>query len=235
MTYSGPTVNEECPTASTRKDPPVGRTRGLAVGGLVTALLLAAVGGGLWMLRGSGEQLRPTHPSTTYTLESMAPGETSFSLASMYLNEVGKEVEILDVMTLTSPNVEFLGALVVWPRDQTMVPYGGGPGYPAAEQGPHHAAFGVVIPAAETAFVPPGFDKPPPLMVTAGFRIRSGDLGAVNGVRVTYRADGTTKHEVFRQAIIGCVKPNPCENPKGRDPSEFANAALRRFGLLPED
>lgn len=123
---------------------------------------------------------------------------------------------------------------MVWPRDQTDEPYGGGPGYPAPEQGPHHPAFGVVIPAAETAFVPPGFDKTPPLMVTAGFRITSGDVGAVNGVRVTYRADGQTKEQVFRQAIVGCVKPNPCENPKGEDPSGFADGVLRQFGLVQE-
>lgn len=73
-------------------------------------------------------------------------------------------------------------------------------------------------------------DVPPPVVVNAGFRITSGDVGAVNGVRITYRVGGKTTHKDFRIFVIACVKPNPCDAPDGEE--DYEDVVLREFGLM---
>jgi hypothetical protein len=164
----------------------------------------------------------------------MVPGKTSFTMSSLYLYDLGKDVQIVEVKARTSPNVEYLGAFTVWPRDFPTNKYLGGPDFPPARLKVRHP-IDETVPAAETTVLPEGYRKPPPLTVALGFRIASGDVGAVNGVRVIYKLGGKIKHHDFREAVIGCVQPNPCQSQEGTDHSEFEDQALRRFDLVPKD
>jgi hypothetical protein len=83
--------------------------------------------------------------------------------------------------------------------------------------------------------VPGGiYDEPQPLAVVVGFRLTSGDIGAVNGVRVTYKLDGKTKHTLFKEAYIVCTEKPVCTPSKGKTLSDFEEESLNRFGLLPK-
>lgn len=57
----------------------------------------------------------------------MDPDRTAFYLGGLHLERPAKNVEVTDVEVLTSPNVEYLGAVAIWPRD-----YWGGEGTPSA-------------------------------------------------------------------------------------------------------
>jgi hypothetical protein len=203
---------------------------------VIAAALVAAVlvaGGAVWVNHRDGDGGLPhADPHTLAVLPAMDPSNTNFSLGSLYINAPGQDVEVLSVEPLTSTNVEYLGAFTVWPRDMGGADYSFGPGFPAPEQPHRHPAIGVVVPAAETAAVPPDLGKPLPLTVTTGYRIRSGDFGAVNGVRVTCRAGGHTHSQLFRIAVVACVKPNPCGTRPGQD--HFGDDALAELGLAPK-
>lgn len=160
--------------------------------------------------------------------------DPTFTLSSIYIERPG-EVRILEVRALTSPNVEYLGAVNVWPSDYRTTPLSIGPGFPSPELKVHHP-IDVPVPMAEMNLAPqPGVTSSPPLAIAAGFRIVSGDLAAVNGVRVVYTANGKKFTETFRQAVIACVKPRPCDEPEGADFNTWQNQILTEFGLLPEE
>jgi hypothetical protein len=203
---------------------------------LIAVLIAAVAGAGLW-LRHGGDEFAVAEPTTGYKLFPMDPGKTEFFLGGLYLRQPGREVEIRDVKVLSSPNVEYLGAFTIWPRDYSANKLVVGPGFPPSELKDRHPALGVKVPAAETGFMPADWSRPepPPLTVAVGFRVTSGDVGAVNGVRVVYTVNGTIKHEDFHHAVIACVKPNTCKAPDGRISSEYNDEVLRRFGLLPEE
>jgi hypothetical protein len=89
------------------------------------------------------------------------------------------------------------------------------------------------LPAAELNYSSKAFDGAPgDLFVNAGFRLRSGDVGAVNGIRVTYRVGGKTKTQFFRHAVLVCKAPNTCERPNGG--TEYSQRILAQFGLVPD-
>lgn len=72
-------------------------------------------------------------------------------------------------------------------------------------------------------------------MLGLGFRVVSGDVGAVNGVRVTYKVNGAETYKDFHHAVTACVKPNPCDWPKGTDhEDDYEDVILRQFGLVPD-
>ena len=172
-------------------------------------------------------------PETVYKM-SLEKTEKTFTLSSIYLNRPGQDVRILEVRALTSPNVEYVGAVAVWPGDFAKNALSVGPGFPAPELKEHHP-LDEVVPAAETS--KPSMADPnkhAPLAIAAGFRILSGDLGAVNGIHVVYSANGRKTQETFRQALIVCVSPRPCRTPEGQDVSTYQNGILEQFGLLPE-
>ncbi|MGQ0624776.1 MAG: hypothetical protein ACT4PP_09050 [Sporichthyaceae bacterium] len=185
------------------------------------------------MQRGEGGDLRSvprTTPATVYTLFPQEPG-IPFSLSALSLKQLGEDVEILDVLALTSPNVEFLGTFAVWPSD--LLEYGAvaytGSGFPHKNQRVNHPAIGTVVPAAEFDFVPRFLGTAAPLTITAGFRIREGSVGAVNGLVVVYRRGDDIVREHVRSAVIACVKPmRDCGSQGGADETEI----LRELGLV---
>lgn len=197
---------------------------------IAAGLAVAVVAGGAtaaMALRGGGDDELPRQtPEATFRLENMKPGKTEFSLGAPNIVEAGKELRIISVKAAYSPNVEYLGAFAVWPRDHGGITFAGGPGFPAPSQKAHHP-IDAVIPAAETAFIPAGQKGPQPVTVTLGFRLLSG-AGAVNGVTIVYKVDGATKREHFRYAVTGCVKPEPCDY----DDRDFNTNLLRRYGLV---
>lgn len=207
--------------------------RALPVALLAFVLLLAAVAGARW-LRGSGEDaFGPTDPSTTYGV-SLEKQETDFTMGAFYIQRPGVTLTVLEVTPLVSPNVEFLGAFTVWPRDVPGSALSIGSGFPPKEMTVRHG-LADVVPATETGFVPKGDPgTPAPLTVAVGFRIRSGSMGAVNGIQVVYKAGNRTVRQVFNQAAFVCIKPLRCTPPKGLSTSEWENQILRQFGLLPE-
>lgn len=202
------------------------------IGLALTMLVLAA----LW-LRPEGKLTEPPllRPLTTYTTYPLDPEQARFSLGAIYIRDPGAEVEILEVKPLHSANVDYLGAFAVWPSD---LPDGGfagssGEGFPSPEQRRHHPAFGVVVPAEEFDHIPKGWDRPAPLTVTAGFRIREGTRGAMNGLLLVYRVGDRVVREHVRQAMIACVEPlKDCSPDEPADGSDASNSYLSDLGLI---
>lgn len=212
---------------------PTGRRfRRPVIWAVAAAVLVGAVAGGVWLRRGGTDPLTLDYSEVGFTLPVMEPGKAEFFMGSIYLDHPGKSVEVLEVESLRSPNVEYLGAFTIWPRDFPTNRQTVGRGYPPARLKDRHPAFGTVVPADETAFVPKGFEHrgAPPVVVNVGFRLASGDVGVVNGIRVTYKVDGKKTHKDFRYFAVACVKPNPCTAPQGSIES-YADIARDMFGL----
>ncbi|MGQ0464782.1 MAG: hypothetical protein ACT4QG_05620 [Sporichthyaceae bacterium] len=108
--------------------------------------------------------------------------------------------------TLTTPNVLYLGAFTVWPRDRDSSS-DTDLGFPAQEAKVFHPAFGIVVPAAETAFRHPDETSPGPVSVQVGFRLQSGEYGAVNDVEVEYRVDDEVRRARSGAGAILCMAP----------------------------
>lgn len=191
--------------------------------GVVCATTAAA-----WWLASDDEPVDPAalRPTVTYASYPLRPGG-AFTIGSLNIRTSGVDVEILEVRPYTSTNVEYLGSVAIWPRDMTGPQIGFAEGFPPAGQARHHSALGVVVPAAELTFRPPGHDEPADLFVAAGFRMREGTVGAVNGITVVYRAGNRNITEHFRQAAVACVRP------KSNCPSdEELEPILRELGVL---
>lgn len=206
--------------------------QGLLIAGAAIAVL--GLGTGLiWARETEDATLRPTPPEITYGM--VLPEATpEFTMSMMYIERPGTDVTVLSVTPLTSPNVEFLGAFTVWPRDFGAYRIDVTSRYPPKQAKARHP-IGELVPAAETAYTTDGGGSEP-LAVAAGFRIRSGDLGAVNGIEVIYEAGDEQVREVFEFAVIACVKPRKCYPPEetARD-EDWDSDVLRRFGLLSEE
>ncbi|MGQ0845257.1 MAG: hypothetical protein ACT4QF_14110 [Sporichthyaceae bacterium] len=196
--------------------------------------LVLAVGAGSFIALAGGDDTgvpleRPIILNTLGTFKE--PGQDTFSAAYLGLEDHGKHLEVLAVEARMSPNVEYIGAKAIWPRD--VEKNGANPGnrfgYPAYEA---HEAFGTVVPPEELDYVPKGWDSPADLFVMAGFRVVSGDVGAVNGIQVTYKFGGKTKRQFFAHAIVVCKAPNPCKGPDGA--TAYSQGILTQFGLVPE-
>jgi hypothetical protein len=225
-------VTASAPVDASPSSPKRRRRLILAAVATVTA---AAIGGGL-LLRGGGDGsgLVPTDPDLTYGMPLEPQDNATFTLAMIYLRHPGREVKILEVEPLTSPNIEYLGAFTVWPRDFSNNKLSIGPGFPPPELKVRHE-LGETVSAAETAFISTVSNKNVPLAVAVGFRLASGDLGAVNGIMVTYSLDGKRTSEIIRQAAIVCTGAPRCERPpEGVSEAENADKILRQFGLLPK-
>lgn len=200
---------------------------------VVGTVALAAIGTGtLTVLHGAGEGVPLERPLILNTLGTFKPGQDTFSMALMPLEEKGQDIEIVKVEARTSSNVEHIGTAAVWPRDLDVE---GNPGnmfgFPVL--GPSHPALGIVVPAAELDYSPKGFDGVSgDLFVNAGFRLVSGDVGAVNGIRVTYRVGNKIKQKFFAHAVIVCKAPNRCGNPGGA--TNYSQGVLATFGMVPE-
>lgn len=209
--------------------------RGIATAA-VTVLAVGASVAGMAVARGGNSvgALTPTEPELGYAM-TLKQSDRTFTLGSIHIRRPGEEIRVLEVRALTSPNIQYIGAVTIWPKDHARQALGIGPGFPAPELKLHHP-LDETIPAAQTNIAPlPGVTLPPPLGIAAGFRVVSGDLGAVNGVRVVYTANGKKITEDFRQSVIVCVKPRSCKTPDGEDSAARHDAILNQFGLLPKD
>lgn len=204
---------------------------------MVATVLAGAAGGALWLRR--GEDLPRKAPEFSTILLPFSPTEPTFSVG-LDIVDKGKDIEILEVKARTSPNVEYLGANAIWPRGIDVKhgqPAGIESGWPA---GPHsRQPIEKVVPAAELEFEPKGFDGPGDLFVQVGFRLASGDLGGVNGLKLRYKVGGKTKSEYFSWGVIVCMKPHPCggvgTEDRTQDDLDFYKQAYEQLGLVPED
>jgi hypothetical protein len=176
--------------------------------------------------------LKPTDPQTTMIGPLITTQDTSFHNA-VYLDHPGAEIRVLDVDALTSPNVTFLGAVTVWPRDLKGENVGAGPSFPPPGIRRSHA-IDQVVPPAETAFVPSGWNGPASLAIAFGFRLNGAENGAVNGMRVVYEVDGKRNVKLFRIAMIACPPPKGCGGSGQSDDPDFTDKVLRQYGLLPD-
>lgn len=193
------------------------RVAAAATACLLVAATATACGGGKSPLSGAG---------ATFELEPLSPKKPDFTASTILINEPGKKVEILKLRPTTTPNVEFIDAVTIWPRDKDSIT-DGGPGFPTDGMSTYHRAFGTVIPAAETAFRHPGEETSRPIWVNAGFRLISGEVGAVFDVDVTYRVDGKERRE--RSGTVFLVCTTPCEDGKYGDLDEWEEA-MRKLG-----
>lgn len=209
--------------------------RGIATAAVAVLAVGASVGGIAAARGGNGTgAFVPTEPESGYAM-TLKQSDRTFTLASIHIRRPGDEVRVLEVKALTSPNVQSIGAVNVWPDEYRYTPLGVGPGFPSPDLKVHHS-LDETVPASETNLAPlPGVTLAPPLAVAVGFRVVSGDLGAVNGVRVVYTANGKKITEDFRQSVIVCVKPRSCKTPDGEDSAARHDAILNQFGLLPKD
>lgn len=192
------------------------------------------IGALLTLMTGCGDDsdsaaLKPSRPETTFFGPPITETNPTFHQA-LDLDYPGSEIRVLDVSALTSPNVTFLGAVAVWPRDLKKENVGGGPMYPPPGIRGHHAVD-EVIPAAETAFVPQGRKEPASVAITFGFRMEGAGNGAVNGMRIVYEVDGQRRVEVRKIAIVACL-PKGCAD--AMDQPGFTESILSQYGLIPE-
>lgn len=206
----------------------------------VALLVLLAVGGALiWWRAAAGTSLETT--GARIGGEMILPRTTTdFTMGQIYIERPGSEVEVLEVKPRTSPNVQYLGAFTVWPRDLPDNNVGSSYQFPPRQ--PFDLAarhpLSEVVPALETAHIPAGdFTRPPPVGIFAGFRIVSGSVAAVDGIEVVYRVDGRKVREYFDQVLFACVKPDPCSDAPDDDLSsdEWRDETLRQFGLLRDE
>jgi hypothetical protein len=201
----------------------------VAVGVVAAA---AVIGAGAAVLARSDDAGVPLErPLLLNILGTFKPGQDTFSMAFMPLQEKGKDIEILKVQARTSPNVEHFDTVAIWPRDVEKY---GNPGnlfgFPVRPD--YHPAFGTVVSAEELNYTPKGFGSPAHLFVNAGFRLLSGDVGAVNGIKVTYRVGSKTKTQFFPHAVIVCKAPNKCGTPERG--VTYGQDILTQFGLVPK-
>lgn len=161
--------------------------------------------------------------------------EKAFTLSSLYISHPGAELRVLAVEALTSPNVEYIGTVNIWPRDLATNALTVGPGFPAPELKKHHP-MDQLVPVEETDIPAlPGISSQPPLALAVGFRLTSGDIGAVNGVRAVFTVNGKKTEQIFRDAVIVCTKKRLCEPSPDETESEYNDRVLSQFGLLPQE
>lgn len=225
-----PTTEEDAEVAATR----VPRRRWVAIIGAASLLIGAVSAGFVWAR--SGEEFPRRDPHFAFTLPPLDANKPEFSIA-VPITDKGKDIEILEFKARTSPNVEYIGSVAVWPRDLDVTQGQPGvlPGYPTGTLG-HHPAD-MVVPAAELLFEPKGFGAPGDLFVQAGYRLTSGDVGGVLGVKVRWKTGGKTKSQYYSWGVVVCAHDNRCggtgddkDLPGDRD---FDERMFVKLGLVP--
>lgn len=197
---------------------------------LAITVIATSVGVTLWTQRDTTTQLGDLPEYIENDVPVDKKGD--FSFAMMYIEEPGKDVQIVNVTPLTSSNVQFLGASTIWPRTKPYGMQGRGPGYPLEGAVELHAAA-ETIPASETSYIDgPQRSTPDPITVIAGFRLLSGEIGAFNGVQLTYIADGKTVRRVYDYAALLCHKQENCWAPETTTALHWSENVLRDFGLV---
>lgn len=179
------------------------------------------------------EALSPRDPRTVVQLEPLRPGQSEFTLSAGLIEAPGKSVEVLAVRVLATPNITYLGAVTVWPRNRESSSETG-IGFPHQGARTVHPAFGVVIPPAETGFVHPGERESRPVRVEGGYRLAGREVGAVNLAEVTYRADGEIRRVRSETAVIACLAP--CrEQDRHPDVFEWERELRDKLGVVASD
>lgn len=197
----------------------------------IAATALIAASGAAWATRDDDKKLRPTDPTTVYA-GPLVDKTGAFHMTPVRIDHPGKTITVLEVEALTSPNVEYLGAVVIWPGDLVHGNVGVSPSFPPRKVRGHHA-LGETASAVDTMVVPPKFGEPGAVSVVAGFRFRGDEVGAVNGFRVVYKVGGKKIIELVDHAAIVC--PESCKKLPGWRDSDFAEDTLARLGLMPDD
>lgn len=199
------------------------------VAAVLTAVLVVTASGVAWS-KTRPEPAQPASPQVLYGGIHVKK-DHKFHIGLIEINADGKDVTVLEVTPTMSDNVEFLGAVTTYGEDELQ----GGPGaagssFPPPYLGTTTHPIGEVIPAFKTSYIPAGHDKPAPVIVTAGFRLKSG-VGGVNGIRVVYRV-GDKKHtEFLRYAAVATTAPWS----KKDAPDGYYEDVLRSYGLLPAE
>lgn len=211
------------------------RRRTLSAAALLA--VLATAGGLLWWRASAGTPLETYGARNVYVMV-LPKSTTDFTMGEIYLESPGDEISVLEVKPRTSANVEYLGAFSIWPRDalgNNLVTSGG---FPARSIDPAiRRPIEQAVPAGETAYASGGErNEPLPVLVSAGFRITEGGMGAVNGIEVVYEVNGKKVRELFNQVVIACIKPLPCEPPNDLPSGDdWEDHVLREFGLLRDE
>jgi hypothetical protein len=181
-----------------------------------------------------GDGFKAGHPGAIGVLEPLPLKNPTFTVNAVTIEAPGKEVEVLRVRALATPNMQMLGTQTTWPRDARGSSILSAMGYPSPSVKTYHPAIGVVIPAAETAFVHQGESEPRSVFVNVGFRLASGDVGLVHAMEVTYRAGAKTKTERSHTATLACISPCKAE-PEDVAPSEWEQAVRKDLGVVTSD
>jgi hypothetical protein len=194
---------------------------------ILVAGLSAACGGG------DGE-LVASASVVTIEVETLPAEDPVFTTSVILITEPGKEIEVVRLRPLATPNIAYLGAITVWPRDKDSVT-DADLGFPGEGQRTYHPAIGTVIPAAETGFRFPGEERPRPVWVNAGYRLASGAAGGVFDVEVTYRVDGEERTVRSSRKFLVCT--DPCAGENYDDGDDWAEVMREELGLkeLPTD
>ncbi|MGQ0845278.1 MAG: hypothetical protein ACT4QF_14215 [Sporichthyaceae bacterium] len=183
---------------------------------------------------GGNGALTASEPLVTVEVDPLPSKNPEFTSSVILISAPGKEVEILRLRPIATPNMTYLGAITVWPRDRDSIT-DADLGFPGEGQRTYHPAIGTVIPASETGFRFPGEDTSRPVWVNAGFRLASGTEGGVFDVEITYRVDGRERTERSRRMFLVCT--NPCAGEDYDDGGDWADVLKEKLGLkeLPVD
>ncbi|MGQ0845274.1 MAG: hypothetical protein ACT4QF_14195 [Sporichthyaceae bacterium] len=202
--------------------PPALPRRAVA-GAAATTLALAASGCG-----GGDQEFAPSESTAAFQLKPLSPEKPDFTIGAVDILEPGKQIEIVELRPIGTPNVAYLGAITVWPRDKDSSTEAA-LGFPGKGVDRYHQAIGTVVPAAETAFKDPGQESPHPLWVGAGFRLLSGTVGGVFDVEVSYRVDGVERTRRAGATFLVCT--SPCEGNKYKDVNAWAEVVRKDLGV----
>lgn len=199
------------------------------IGAVLVAMLVLIASGVAWSKTTGPEAFEPASPQVLYGGIHVKK-DHKFHIGLLDIDAGGKDVTVLEVTPTMSENVEFLGAVTTYGMDEVH----GGPGAAGASFPPAYLRLthpiGEVISASKTSYIPKGYDRPAPVIVTAGFRLKSG-VGGVNGIRVVYRV-GDKKHtEYLRYAAVATTAPWS----KKAERDGYYEDVLRSHGLLPAE
>ena len=194
----------------------------------VLAAVLAVGASGVAWSKTRPEAFQPAAPQVLYGGIHVKK-DHKFHIGLIEINADGEDVTVLEVTPTMSDNVEFLGAVTTYGDGE----FQGGPGaagssFPPPYLGTTHP-IGEFIPAFKTSYIPQGRDRPAPVIVTAGFRLKSG-LGGVNGIRVVYRVGDKEHTEFLRYAAVATTEP---WDSKKADRDDYYENVLRSHRLLP--
>lgn len=194
---------------------------------IIVAVLVSTIAATLWFTHDADRNRLGTMPEFFWQSVAVDRGAGEFSIQAMYIEAPGEDVTILSVTPLTSANVEYLGSIAVWPRDFPAEWQVTGPGFPQKRVQVSHPIH-EPIPASETAYAERGSVQWD-VTIEAGFRLVSGDIGAVNGIQITYKVGDRVMREVFNRATLACFDKNVCTGDFEADNRE---ELLDQMGLI---